>query len=459
MFFGGAFVSPRFAVPRLVLQVAERLRADGGEAFLVGGAVRDSLLRRPTHDFDLATNLKPEEVLRRFPFTVPTGLAHGTVSVWMNRQGEGPGIEVTTYRGDGEYLDGRRPSEVLFKQSIEEDLARRDFTINAMAYDPFADRLVDPFHGEADLQAKVIRAVGDPILRFTEDGLRAMRAVRFAAVLEFDLDPATFAAIEPTLHVTERVSIERIRDELVKMMKAPKPSLGFEWMRKSGLLKLVLPELLEGYGMAQNHHHAYDVYHHVLACIDAGSDLTARLGALFHDISKPQTQAPKEHKPGEHSFLMHESIGADRTDEIMRRLKFSNEQRERIVGLVRHHMFFYDNTWTDGTVRRFVSRVGEDLLEDLYNLRRADVVGHGLGKDPEAEIAPLKERISEVLAKSRAMKVTDLLIDGVDVQRELQIPPSRRIREVLDALLQRVLEDPSLNEREKLLEAVRAMRT
>lgn len=446
------------ALPRSVITATLALRKAAGEAFVVGGAIRDHFLGRPCHDFDIATNLRPEQVMQVFPHHVPTGLQHGTITIWDKPDKQGPGIEVTTYRGDGHYSDGRRPDQVVFHTNIREDLARRDFTMNAMAYDPVSDTVVDPFDGRADLERRVIRAVGDPLVRFTEDGLRSMRAVRFATVLGLELEEQTKAAIRPTLHVTQKVAMERLRDELLKLLMANKPSAGFELMRETGLLELILPELLLGYGMAQNSHHAYDVYHHVLACIDAGADLTARLGALFHDIAKPLTQAEKPQRPGEHSFHMHESIGAEHTDAIMRRLKFSNEQRERISALVRHHMFYYDPTWSDGTVRRFVNRVGEDLLDDLFALRRADIIGHGLGKDPEAEIAPLQARIAVVLQKSRAMKVTDLEVTGADVLTELQIPPSRRVREVLEELLAEVLEDPSKNQRDTLIQILRRKR-
>lgn len=442
------------ALPENVSKTADLLADAGGEAYVVGGAVRDLLLGKVPGDFDLATNLAPQEVQKRFPFSVPTGIDHGTVTVWLNPRGEGPGMEITTYRGEGGYSDGRHPDRVFFVSRIEDDLARRDFTVNAMALSPRDGRLVDPFGGQADLKAGILRAVGDPLVRFREDGLRAMRAVRFAATLEFMIDPPTFAAISQTLDVTARVASERLRDELLKMLTAPKPSTGFALMRDSGLLALVLPELLEGVGMTQNHHHAYSVYDHVMACVDAAAGRTARLGALFHDIAKPRTRAPKESAPGEFSFFKHEHVGADLTDEVMRRLRFSNEEREKVAGLVRNHMFWYDSTWSPGTVRRFVRRVGEDNLQDLYALRRADIAGRGRSEDPATELAALETRVAQVLAESRALKVTDLVINGDDVMRAAARGGGRYVRETLEALLERVMEDPALNTREALLAAL-----
>ena len=447
-------IAAPIALPENVSKAADVLAQGGGEAFVVGGAVRDLLRGKTPGDFDLATNLAPAEVQKRFPFSVPTGIDHGTVTVWLNARGEGPGMEITTYRGEGGYSDGRHPDRIFFVSRIEDDLARRDFTINAIALSPLDGRLVDPFGGQLDLQARVLRAVGDPLVRFREDGLRSMRAVRFAATLEFVIEPLTFAAIAQTLDVTARVAAERLRDELLKMLTAPKPSQGFALMRDSGLLKLVLPELLEGVGMTQNHHHAYSVYDHVMACVDAAEGRTARLGALFHDIAKPRTRAPKESAPGEFSFYKHEHVGADLTDEVMRRLRFSNEERDKVTGLVRNHMFWYDASWSPGTVRRFVRRVGEQNLQDLYALRRADIAGRGRSEDPQSELAALETRVDAVLAESRAMKITDLAIDGEDVMRLSGRGPGRYVRDALEALLERVLEDPSLNAREALLAAL-----
>jgi tRNA nucleotidyltransferase (CCA-adding enzyme) len=443
----------RSQVPPDVLTVCRRLQAAGHEAHLVGGGVRDMLLGRAPADFDVATDAVPEAVLDLFgkTFAVPTGLKHGTVTV-LTDTAPPRHVEVTTFRGEGEYLDGRRPSSVTYVKSLKEDLARRDFTMNAVAYDPLADTITDPFEGRRDLSQGLIRAVGDPIARFREDGLRPMRAVRQAAQLSFDIDPFTQAAIPPTLDVFRKVSAERIRDELLKMLAAPQPSRGLVLMRDTGLLGEVIPELLEGVGCTQNRFHKHDVFDHTLHVVDeTQGDPIRRLGALLHDVGKPRARQPREGAPGEYSFFQHEYVGAAMADEIGRRLKLANADRERVVGIVKNHMFFYSADWTDGTVRRFVRRVGgHEVLDDLFALRAGDVAGRGFGEDPEREIGELRERVGAVAAADAALKIGDLKVNGGDVMRSLGIPPGRLVGEVLEKLLERVIDDPALNEKEKL---------
>jgi tRNA nucleotidyltransferase (CCA-adding enzyme) len=441
-------------IPADVLAIARRLRDRGFEAHLVGGGVRDMLLGRPPTDFDLATDARPEKVLEIFgrAFSIPTGLQHGTVTVLS---GPDPAtrrsVEVTTFRGEGAYLDGRRPSSVTYVSSLEEDLSRRDFTMNAIALEPLTGRLTDPFGGQADLAGGLIRAVGDPVARFREDGLRPMRAVRQAAQLGFDIAPATLAAIAPTLDVFRKVSAERVRDEMLKLLAAPRPSVGLELMRRTGLLGEVLPETLEGVGCVQNRFHKHDVYGHTLAVVDATpGDALVRLGALLHDVGKPRARQPREGAPGEYSFFKHEYVGKDMADAICRRWKMSTADRARVVALVEHHMFFYTPDWTDGTVRRFVRRVGPGALDALFALREGDVLGRGFGEDPERELGELRRRIGAVAAADAALRVTDLAIDGGDVMRALGVPAGREIGEVLERLLEIVLDDPAQNTREAL---------
>jgi tRNA nucleotidyltransferase (CCA-adding enzyme) len=440
-------------IPSDVLALCRRLRDAGHQAHLVGGGVRDMLLGRLPNDFDVATDAVPEAVLALFghTFAIPTGLKHGTVTVLTDATPRRP-VEVTTFRGEGDYLDGRRPSSVSYVQSLDEDLSRRDFTMNAIGFDALAGRITDPFDGQGDLRRGLIRAVGDPITRFREDGLRPMRAVRQAAQLEFAVDAATRAAIPETLEVVRKVSVERLRDELFKMLAAARPSIGLDLMRDTGLLGVVLPELLEAVGCVQNRFHKHDVFGHTLAVVDATrGDAVARLGALLHDVGKPRARQPREDAPGEYSFFKHEYVGADMADAIGRRLKLATADRERIVAMVKNHMFFYMPEWTDGTIRRFVRRVGgPEGLADLFALREGDVRGRGFGEDPEQELGELRRRIGEVANADAALRVTDLAIDGRDVMRLLAIPPSRQIGVVLERLLDRVLDDPSLNERDKL---------
>ncbi|HSZ83788.1 MAG TPA: HD domain-containing protein [Polyangia bacterium] len=441
-------------IPADVRALARRLHDAGFEAHLVGGGVRDMLLGRPPADFDLATDARPEKVLEIFgrSFAIPTGLQHGTVTVLT---GADPAtrrsVEVTTFRGEGAYLDGRRPSSVTYVSTLEEDLSRRDFTMNAIALEPLTGAIVDPFDGRADLARRLIRAVGDPLARFREDGLRPMRAVRQAAQLGFEIEPATEGAIAPTLDVFAKVSAERVRDELLKLLASPRPSVGLALMHRTGLLGEVLPELLEGVGCVQNRYHKHDVFGHTLAVVDATrGDAIVRLGALLHDVGKPRARQPREGAPGEYSFFNHEYVGKDMADAIGRRLKLSTAERARVVALVEHHMFFYKPEWTDGTVRRFVKRVGADTLGALFALREGDVLGRGFDEDPERELGELRRRIAEVAASDAALRVTDLAIDGQDVMRVLGVPPSREIGVVLERLLELVLDDPSLNTRERL---------
>jgi len=436
------------AIPADVLGVCERLRKAGHEAFLVGGGIRDLLLGRPPADFDVATNAHPPQVMSLFGarFAIPTGLQHGTVTVVTESASRPRHVEVTTYRGEGAYIDGRRPSSVTYVGSLEEDLSRRDFTMNAIGFDPVSGALRDPFGGQTDMAARRIRAVGDPEARFREDGLRPMRAVRQAAQLEFDIDPPTRDAIRPTLDVVRKVSAERVRDEMLKMLAARQPSRGIELMRVTGLLETVLPELLESYGVTQNRFHKHDVYAHTLAVVDATEgDAVTRLGALLHDIGKPRARQPREGAPGEYSFFKHEYVGADMAAEVCRRWKLSNADRDRVVAMVAHHMFFYTPDWSDGTVRRFVRKIGPDLLPSLFALREGDIAGRGFEEDPETELGELRRRIAAVAAEDAAMRVSDLAIDGRDVMRILGIPPSRTIGVLLERLLDRVLDDPALN--------------
>lgn len=440
-------------IPPDVLALCRRLHDAGQQAHLVGGGIRDMLIGRPPHDFDVATSAKPDDVMKLFGnrFAIPTGLQHGTVTVLCGDPSSPRPVEVTTYRGEGAYLDGRHPSSVTFVSSLREDLARRDFTMNAVAYDPVADTLSDPFDGQRDLARKLVRAVGDPIERFREDGLRPLRAVRQATQLGFSIEPATFAAIEPTLDVFRKVSWERVRDEMLKLLASAKPSTGIDLLRTSGLLAEILPELLESVGVAQNRFHKYDVYQHTLRTVDeTRGDAIVRLGALLHDVGKPRARQPREGAPGEWSFFKHEYVGAEMADAICRRWKLPNTDRDRVCALVSNHMFHYEPDWSDGTVRRFVRRVGESAVPDLFALRAGDIAARGFDEDPDKELGELRRRIGEVAAADAALRVTDLAVDGRDVMRVLGIPPSRKIGEVLEALLEKVLDDPSLNTKEKL---------
>jgi tRNA nucleotidyltransferase (CCA-adding enzyme) len=444
-------------IDRDAIGICDRLNASGKHGWIVGGCVRDLLLGKDVdvQDWDIATDARPEEVMRMFPRVVPTGVEHGTVTVLVR----GTPYEVTTLRGETTYSDGRRPDSVVFVEEITADLARRDFTINAIAIDPLAPSLVDPWEGRKDLDARVLRAVGNPIERFSEDGLRVLRAARFAATLECAIEPHTLAAIEPTLSTYNKVSAERIREEWMKTMKARKPSIAFNLMQKTGILGVTLPEMLEQVGCEQNRYHAFDVWTHSMACLDAcEGDPPLRIAALLHDLGKPRTRARSE-KTGDFTFFNHESVGAEMARSVLERLRFSNEDRERITLLVQHHLVCYSDEWRDAAVRKWIRRVTRDRIEDLYALNRADILGKGRDVTAELEgLEKLKARVAGVLSAKDALSVRELAVDGKDVMRELAISPSRRVGEVLEGLLEKVVEDPSLNERDTLLAMIRSYR-
>ena len=437
-------------VPTDVMAVLRKLRGASKQAWLAGGAVRDILCGVAAQDFDVATDALPEQVVRLFPRVIPTGMQHGTVTVLSGEHK----VEVTTFRGEGRYLDGRRPSSVTFLADIEEDLARRDFTVNAIAWDPIAGMLRDPFAGVEDLRRRRLRAVGDPLARFGEDGLRPLRAVRFASTLRLALDRPTWLAIPQALDVFAKVAMERVRDELIKLLlRGAPPSRGLRLLLRSGLLARIVPELLESVKFAQNRYHRWDVWRHTLRCVDAAPpDLVVRLAALLHDVAKPRSAAPKEGAPGENTFYDHEKIGARLATDILQRLKFPRRETERVALLVAEHNWHYLPEWNDATVRRVLARIGPEELPALWMLRRADLNARGrLVEEGLANQAAAEARFQREIDRASALKVTDLAIGGEDVMRQLGTGPGRQVGEVLARLLERVLDDPDLNTREKLI--------
>lgn len=465
-------------LPEYVLNTSDVLVNHGYKAFLVGGAVKDMLLGVEPKDYDIATNALPEQISKIFPHSVSTNAKFGTILVInSDRKGERYDVEVTTFRSEEDYFGGRWPSKVEFADDITTDLSRRDFTINAMAIDldnlndqgsTDHEIIVDPFGGQNDLDAQIIRAVGDPMERFGEDGLRAYRACRLAAILGFTIEEGTFEAIKATLNISKMVSMERVRDELLKLLKyAPKPSVGIELFRTSGLLELFLPELLECINIEQPEWHHDDVYTHSLKTLDLAED-SIKLAALLHDIGKARTKS--EDESGIH-FYSHDIVGAEMVKVIMERLKFSNSEIKKVSTLVRWHMFYYpsaewrkENTleiitdqkssssggWSDSAIRRFIANVGEEFIDDLFKLRIADANANPKSEFDPIEIKALQDRISEVRSKDMALKITDLNITGEDLF-EAGIEKGPMMGEVLKHLLEKVIEDPMLNDKEKLL--------
>lgn len=427
------------AIPDHVLEIARVLAKVGHRTWVVGGSLRDQLRSvlegsnpNPAADWDLATDAQPQVVQGAFKRVIPTGIKHGTVTVMLGRHG----YEVTTLRGEGGYSDGRRPDSVYYVDDIREDLARRDFTINAIAYDPLARVVEDPFDGIGDLQRRVIRAVGSPSERFGEDGLRVLRAARFVATLEFELDPTTAQAIEPSLDSFRKVSPERVRDEWVKAMKARTPSRAFSVMREHGLLDVTAPLLLDRGDAASEP--PLDV---ALRAVDLSpQDVLVRFAALLHNIGSAGVSDQPVDQSAELAFALLSS------------LRFSNKERDRIVSLVRYHAAFDPDTRSDAELRRWLKRVGPELLEDLRTVMRA--VARAKGETPE-RVELLFERAFALLKLGPPLSIGQLALTGNDLRQELNLPPGPLLGRTLQALLDLVLEDPAQNERARLLALAR----
>lgn len=439
-------------LPEGVAGVLRRLLDAGFEAALVGGCVRDRLLGAPLVDWDAATSARPEQVAALFPLAAWEN-RFGTVTV-----GGEPAVEVTSYRSEGRYTDRRRPDEVRFGVSLADDLARRDFTINAMAWIPVrsearAGRLVDLFGGERDLADRLLRTVGDPAERFDEDALRLIRAARFAGRFDLRIDPATEAAILELAPTAAGVSQERVRDELLRILALdPRPSRALLLLERLGLMAIALPELAALRGIPQTKSVAGDALDHTLRAVDAaptadGPDL--RMAALLHDLGKATTLRDGH-------FIGHEQVGADLADAVLRRLRMPRWRSQQIVGAIRHHMYDYQPAWTDAAVRRFIRRLHGVDRRLLFELRRADNIASGVGPAGEENQAELEARIDAELEQQPGLLVhRRLAVDGHDLQRELGLEPGPEIGAVLERLTEIVLEDPTRNERSILLELAR----
>lgn len=437
----------RRAIPDHVLEIARVLERGGHRTWVVGGSLRDQLRtaldgsgQNLGADWDLATDAQPEVVQRLFKRVIPTGIKHGTVTVLLGQQG----YEVTTLRGETDYTDGRRPDSVFFVDEIRKDLARRDFTINAIAYEPLARLLEDPFDGIGDLKRCLIRAVGAPAERFGEDGLRVLRAARFVATLEFDLDPETARAIEPTLDSFRKVSLERVRDEWIKTMKARAPSRAFRVMRDHGILAVTAPALLDG--GRDGREAPLDV---ALRAVDASTpNACVRFAALLHNIGSSSASDQHADQSAELAFGLLSS------------LRFSNKERDRIVDLVRYHVGFDPDQRSDADLRRWLRRVGPELLEDLQAVMRAIARAHAGSPEPPStatfdQIERLFERARLLLERAPPLTIGALALSGNDLRQELNLPPGPLLGRILQALLELVLEDPERNERGRLLALAR----
>ncbi len=448
----------------ILKELAAIFTDSGKQIYLVGGAVRDMLRGEKIHDWDIATNAFPEEVTaivkRAGGKVIPTGIKHGTVTVFYKRHS----AEVTTFRTESDYSDGRRPDKIKYAQDIKEDLSRRDFTMNAIALQLPSAEIVDPFGGAQDIKAKIIRCVGNADERFGEDGLRPLRAVRFASQLGFKIEQNTFNAISGALSVSAKVSWERVRDEVDKILGSAVPSRGFLLMEKSGLLKLFLAELEACRGVEQKGFHNFDVLDHSLHACDYAAakkySRELRLAALFHDVGKPQVKKLDEESKV-WTFYRHEEVSANITRKILTRLRYSNAVIDSVCHLIKEHMFHYTNDWGEAAVRRFIARVGESNLEDLYRLRRADIYAFAAKESSPAQmvqgsLSALIDRVNKTLSCGRAFSIKDLAVTGKDLI-ETGIAPGKTMGIILKELLETVLDDPEQNTKEKLLEIAKKL--
>jgi len=458
-------------LPKEVKEIIAALNKAGFEAYAVGGCVRDFVLSNveglsiEPYDWDITTNAKPEEIQKIFPSNVYEN-EFGTVAVNTHSKNEKLKIiEITTYRVEEKYTDKRHPDSVKFTSKLEDDLARRDFTINAMALKIGTSdvrrtsdvQIIDPFNGQIDLKNKLIRTVGDPDKRFNEDALRLMRAVRFSAQLNFSIEPKTAEAIKENSGDLVVISKERIRDEFIKTIMAENAKAGIEMLHEYGLLKHIMPELEEGIGVGQNKHHIYTVWEHSLLSLDwaASHDYTLenRIASLLHDIGKPKT---KRGEGLDSTFYNHEVVGAKMTAKILERLKFSKKFIEKVVLLVRYHLFYYNvEEVTESSVRRLVKNVGPENMDDLLEVRIADRKGSGVPKAEPYKLRHLRAIIDKVSRDPISVKM--LKINGDDLMKELKMEPGPKMGYVLNVLLDEVLDEPKKNTKELLLKRAKAL--
>lgn len=460
------YIKNHIALAPVLKKMNEVFSASGYQAYLVGGAVRDILMGKQPHDYDVATDAQPQDVMKIFKRVIPTGIAHGTVTVllWDYK------IEVTTFRTESDYTDGRHPDSISYAATIEEDLSRRDFTMNAIAANLKDGSIVDPFGGRETIAKKIIATVGSPSDRFAEDGLRPVRAIRFASQLGFAIDEKTLAELssEQTLASASKISIERFRDEFMKMLATEKPSVAIRLLENTGLAKIFLPELMPCRNCIQADYrgfHEFDVMDHILYACD-GSKITEnlhiRLAALFHDVGKPAVRTVEVTEQGElYHFYKHEAAGEKITRAALTRLKFPNSTVEAVSHLVAEHMFHYEPGWSDAAIRRFIVKIGYDAMDDLYGVRIADMTGmHNTAPLPDSpaiqRLLELEKRVAQEQKKQTALCTKDLAVNGNDLMA-LGIPKGKEIGNILRELLECVLDDPSQNQKDVLIGMAKAI--
>lgn len=438
-------------LPKKVQMIIDTLQAHGYEAYAVGGCVRDSILGRVPDDWDITTSAMPQETKMLFDRTFDTGIEHGTITVLIEKEG----FEVTTYRVDGEYEDSRHPKEVTFTRSLKEDLLRRDFTINAMAYND-KEGLVDVFGGMDDLQSKTIRCVGTAVERFSEDALRILRAIRFAAQLGFEIEEETKEAIKRLAPTLENISAERIQVELIKLLVSPNPGM-IKTAYELGITNVILPEfdaIMET--TQETPHHCYTVGEHTIKAVEEiRADKVLRLTMLLHDIGKPQKKTMSE--DGRAHFKMHECLSADMTKEILRRLKFDNDTLHKVTKLVQYHD--YRMPAEHKNVRRAMNRIGEELFPYYLEVRMADTLAQSmhLREQKIKNLIDIRACYEDILQRKECVSLKSLAINGSDLIAA-GMQPGKRIGEILGALLELVLEHPEYNTKEKLIELTHTLK-
>lgn len=451
----------KIKIDPILKEFAEVFFKAGYKAYLVGGAVRDIFLHKKPDDWDVATNATPQDVMKLFKVVIPTGFEHGTVTVhFMNKE-----IEVTTFRTESGYSDGRHPDKVNYAATIEEDLSRRDLTINAIAVNLKTRKIIDPFKGRKDIHKKIIRTVGNAHDRFMEDGLRPIRALRFACKLDFSIQKSTYSEIfkEDIQKKISSISVERFRDEFIKMLSSPLPSIGIKMMEETGILKLFMPQIISCRNCIQKDDRAFHIFdvmdHCIYSCDGAPKEKPLlRLAAFLHDIGKASVKTEViDQGLTIYHFYNHEKKSSEIAKDIMTNLKFSNAEIDYVCHLIENHMFHYTSDWTDAAIRRFLVKVGTQYVDDLIDLRLADM--YGKYNEPVRKhdsdacdlLIEFTERIKKIENEKTALSLKDLAVNGKDLI-EAGIPAGKKMGLILEELFNCVLEDPSMNQKEKLLQ-------
>lgn len=452
-------VTMKRLLPKDVKEVLGKLKKSGFQAYIVGGCVRDILVGRDTNDWDFTTDAHPEQILKLFPdgfYDNKFGTVGIPIKPLTTNNQPSTIFEITTFRSEYGYSDHRHPDKITFGKTLEEDLKRRDFTINAMASD--GDKIIDLFEGQNDLKKNIIKAVGDPDKRFQEDALRMMRAIRIATQLKYLIEEKTFSAIQTNSKLISNISHERIRDELIKILSSDFPSEGILLLRNAGLLSLILPELEKCFGVEQKspkRHHLYNVGTHLLVSLKScpSKDPIVRLATLLHDVGKPPTASKTEE--GVITFYNHEIIGASIVRNIADRLHFSKKDKEKILKLVRFHQFTVDERQTDTAIRRFIKNIGKENLEEMLALRTGDRLGGG-ALETSWRLELFKKRLVEV--QKQPFTVADLKVSGHDVMKIYAIGPGPLVGAVLNILFDDVVKGLIKNDREVLLKRIKDLK-